>query len=223
MHILPGLTSTDKSAIKPFIAELKASKVREIACFPTCLEPAERAALFAELESVPGLRIPHVHLRSEMGHEEIAYLAGRFGTEVFNVHAGRSSHPYSVDPGAFRGRIFIENSDAPPGREDLAGWGGVCVDYAHWEAARLEGKAGYEGFEGLLGDCVIGCCHISAVRPGIRSPWGGFDHHRFESLEDLRYMEGYRAWLPALWARLELENGLAEQLEAIAFLRRLLD
>ncbi len=147
-----------------------------------------------------------------MGADEIGFLSKAFGSEVFNVHSRSSSHPYTADAGAFLSSIYVENADAVPFLAEFEGFGGVCIDYAHWESARLTGAGGYSGFGPLAGSLRIGCCHISAVRPGIRSPWGGFDHHRFSDPAELDYVLGYRRFLPESWASLELENGLQEQL-----------
>lgn len=222
MTILPGLTTTDRAGIPGFLAELRAGTAREIALFPTCLPPEERRELYAELERIPDLRIPHVHLRSEMGLAEIAYLSGRFGAEAFNVHSSRSSHPYVAEPGPFRDRIFVENSEVAPDEAELEGWGGLCVDFSHWKAALVEGLGGYEDFAGLARRTKVGCCHVSAVRPGIRSPWGGYDHHRYERVEELDYLVEFKEYLPGRWASLELENPLGEQLAAAERLAALL-
>jgi hypothetical protein len=226
MRFLPGLTSTKPERMPDFLRELRTAvasgELRDIALFPTCLDLAGRRALYAELEAIPGLRLPHVHLRSDMREEEIEWLEERFGVELFNVHASRSSHPWTGPRGPRDARIFIENADSVPLAEELEGYGGLCLDYAHWESGRLLGDPAYRDFEALARGTRTGCCHISAVRPGVRSAWGGFDHHVFEKVEDLAYVLRYREFLPAAWASLELENGLEEQLLAIRMLEGLL-
>lgn len=222
MRLLPGLTSTDPAAFESFLGDLALSPCREIAFFPTCLDMPSRQAAYRALESIPGLAIPHVHLRSDMGVDELSYLAGRFGTEVFNVHAQASLHPYTGEAGPWRDKIFVENADALPVARELEGLGGLCLDYAHWESARLLGTPDYSGFAALASGSTIGCCHISAVRPGIRSSWGGYDHHRFADPSELDYVLAYRPWFPGRWASLELENSLKAQLDAIARLEGLL-
>lgn len=223
MRFLPGLTSTDRTAITAFVRDLAASETRAVALFPTCLERGEREALYRDLEAIKGLRLPHVHLRSDMGLDELDYLKKRFATEVFNIHARGSLYPYGRDPGSHAVSIYVENADSLPVAEELVGLGGLCLDFAHWESARLLGRPGYEGFGALAAATPIGCCHISAIRPGVRSAWGGFDHHRFSGLGDLDYVLRYRAFFPRGWASLELENGLGEQLAAIARLETLLE
>jgi hypothetical protein len=226
MTILPGLTSTQKDRIPAFIQDLRRSSERLIALFPTCLARAEREELYRELAAIPGLRIPHVHLRSDCAPDEIAYLAATFGTEAFNIHPRRSSHPMEAIPSAFAGRIFVENVDIPIEDEEIEGGaahpatalGGICPDFSHLENARLHGREDYVSRTlSQLSRFKVGCCHLSAIREGVPNRWNGeWDHHSFSALSDLDYLGRYRGFMPSRWASLELENSLAEQLEARA-------
>jgi len=228
MFILPGLTSTKRALIPSFIADLRRSAERRIALFPTCLSKTEREELYRELESIPGLHIPHVHIRSDCGSEELVRLSRTFGTEVFNIHPRGSTHPYGGDLGSFAPCVFVENVDVPVEDEELeaasgSALGGICPDFSHLENARLHDRATYvETTLRQLERFPIGCCHLSAIRPGIPNEWAGeWDHHRFASLADFDYLAAYRRFLPRSWASLELENSLEEQLEARAYIARI--
>lgn len=229
MILLPGLTSTKKDRIPAFLSDLRRSSIRHIALFPTCLDKSERYALYNELETIPGLSIPHVHLRSDCSEEEIGYLSIRFGTMAFNIHPRASTHPFGPLPERYASRIFIENIDVPAEDEELvargaASPGGLCPDFSHLENARLMGrKAVYERILSQLSRFKIGCCHISAVRPDVPNLWSGeWDHHEYSCLDDLSYLRAYKAYLPRQWASLELENSLKEQSAAISYLETLL-
>lgn len=231
MTILPGLTSTKKESIPAFLEDLRRLRVATIALFPTCLTADERAGLYRELETVPGLRLPHVHLRSDCDEAETDYLTDRFGTEAFNIHPRASTHPFGPIPPSHAPRFFVENVDLPPDYDEVAGTdgampalGGICPDFSHLENARLHGRTAYvRTMDDLFGRCAIGCCHLSAIRVGDPNEWSGeWDHHDFVSLSDFDYLARYSARLPAKWASLELENPLPEQLEAVSYLGRLL-
>jgi len=223
MTLLPALTTTRKDLVARFVADLAASRVRTIALFPTTLKPDERQRLYADLEKIDGLRVPHVHLRSDSGDEEIAYLADRFGTEVFNVHPAASNTAYVPEGTRWLGQIYLENADALPEAEQLASYGGVCPDFSHWEAGRRARDQAYLGFDDLVRRFPAGCCHISAIREGDPNPWNGrTDHHHFTQFSDFDYMDRYREFLPPQWASLEVENPLDEQLAAIEHLKKVL-
>lgn len=218
MVILPGLTSTKKERIPAFVDDLRRSDVREIALFPTLLGPSERAALYLELEAIPGLRIPHVHIRADFDEAELDYLVRRFSAEAFNIHPRASTHPFGALPRRFARRIFVENVNVAPEDEELldSGVGGICPDFSHLANARLMGRSAYVAtVESQLRRFAIGCCHISALRPGVPNRWAGeFDHHEYAILDDLSYLSAYAGFMPRRWASLELENTLAEQLAA---------
>jgi hypothetical protein len=220
MTLLPSLTSTRRDRMEPFLEGLRQSDVRTIALFPTTLKPHERQALYEKLERIDGLKVPHVHLRSDCTDAEIGYLIYRFGTEVFNVHPSGSGTAYVPESSRWLKAISLENADALPEADQLAGCGGVCPDFSHWEAARRARDPAYEGFEALVRRFPAVCCHVSAIREGDPNPWNGrTDHHHFTSLADFDYLDRYREFLPPQWVSLELENTLDEQLEAIAYLK----
>lgn len=229
MVILPGLTSTKKERIPAFIKALARSKERHIALFPTCLEKTERQDLYRELETIKGLRIPHVHLRADCDPAEVAYLARTFGAEAFNIHPRASSHPFGSPIGDFAPQVFVENVDIPIEDAELEGAdgprpGGICPDFSHLENARLFGRKAYvDRTLGQLGRFPVGCCHISAIRVGVPNSWGQeWDHHAYSKLSDFDFLAAYRTYMPASWASLELENSLEEQLEARAYITGLL-
>jgi len=221
MTFLPALTSTKKERMGPFLEALGRTGVRTIALFPTTLKVDERRSLYGDLERIPGLAIPHVHLRSDCDDAEIGYLIHRFGTQVFNVHPVASGTAYVPESTRWLKRIYLENADALPEADQLEAYAGVCPDFSHWEAGRRARDPGYEGFDALVRKFPAGCCHISAIRDGDPNPWNGrTDHHHFTSLSDFDYVDRYREFFPSNWASLEVENPLEEQLEAIALLTR---
>lgn len=224
MQILPGLTSTRRERIPDFVADLRASHVRSIALFPTAIERTAREELYRELEAIGGLAIPHVHLRTDMHDDEIAYLTSRFSTEVFNIHPRASAHPYGSVPSRYASRIYVENSEVPPDHEDLRAAAGLCPDYSHIESAKLRSDTDYvDRVLRAANEHPIGCCHISAIRPGEANAYnGGSDHHNFRRLAEFDYVARYADILPTRWISLELENPLAEQIEAAEHIGRLL-
>lgn len=224
MRIIPGLTTTRQERIPAFLNDLRRSSVREIACFPTCLTVDERPALYRELETIDGLTIPHVHVRTDFTGSELDYLSDRFGTLLFNIHPARSTHPFGEIPATWRSRFFIENVAVVPEASELSCVGGLCPDFAHLESARCLGVDGYErAMRSHFETYPVGCCHVSAIRVGEPNDWNGaWDHHAYTELSNFDYLLRYRDRFPDSWVSLELENCLAEQLAAAAYIRALL-
>lgn len=221
MRILVGLTTTRSDRIPDYLRSIRRLGLTEIALFPTALDFRGRQDLYRELEDSPVQSIPHVHLRTDMAESELDYLVDRFQTRVFNIHSLRSNHPYQPRSDRYLKRIFIENSGVIPGRDELALFGGLCLDFSHWENGRLTRAPEYVGFERLVEEFPIGCCHVSAIHSAPVSPWGSYDDHEFHHLGEFQYLRAYRRFLPE-YVSLELENSLEDQLRVKAALEEIL-
>lgn len=221
-EILVSLTSTRKDLIPLYLKEIRELKLTRLALFPTCLNQTERQALYRELEDSPVTDLPHVHLRSDMSEAELDYLTRRFRTRVFNIHSRHSDYPFHPESPKYNQQIFLENSGLIPRADELADFGGLCIDFSHWMDGILAQRPEYEGFTALIERFPPGCCHVSAIRTtGPKSPWGGFDFHVFEHVEELDYLVELKAYLPEL-VSLELENPPSQQLQAKTRLETLL-
>lgn len=224
MTIIPGLTSTMPERIPQFVDDLRASDVRTIAIFPTVLTKRERTELYRELETIDGLQVPHVHVRTDFTQDEMQYLSDRFGTELFNIHPRANKHAFGPVPDVFAARFYVENVEEAPDDEELTEVGGICPDFSHLENARLQGRDAYVAtVSRQMREFIVGCCHVSAIRVGDPNKWnGGWDHHNYLTLSDFDYLSEYAKHLPRQWLSLELENSLPEQLAAIPHLERVL-
>lgn len=224
MKILPSLTTSKARQVSPFIEDILKYRITELALYPTCLDAEGRKRLYRDLEKVEGLLIPHVHLRTDYLEEEILYLEERFKTEVFNIHPEATEFAFPDMPERFRARVFVENVEVPPSAEELEGLGGICADFAHLENAKLFNRKGYyKTMIDLMKRYPVGCCHLSAIRIGTPNEWTGeWDHHTYQSLNELEFLGAYKSYLPLKWVSLELENSLMEQLRAIEYLEALL-
>lgn len=221
--ILPGLTTTSGSDWRAKIREIDRLRIREVALFPTCLESGEREELYRRLEETKLESIPHVHLRGEdMAPRELDFLVSRYHAQVFNIHSP-AEFPVNFDYSPFAGRIYIENTGFVPTLDELAGFAGLCLDFAHWESGLLKKNRKYRDFRGLVERFRVGCCHVSALsETPIDSHEGpSFDNHWLSDLSALEYIRKYVCFFPDI-VSVELENPLAEQVEVVRFLTDLI-
>ena len=231
MKILPSLTTITESRKvgdwRAQISEIKKLGLTEFALFPTKLLKEERFELYAALKEIPSLeRIPFVHLRTDMEPEEIGYLIENFQTEVFNLHT-TVNWPLQYDYSKYAKQIFIENGKFVPTEADLSTFGGMCIDFSHWESMVKFGNKDYdEQMLKMAEKYPIGVCHISAItteatadpsNPGYMQ----YDSHRLEHLQELDYMKNYLQYVPTIVA-IELENSIEKQLEAKEYLEAML-
>ena len=209
------------------IEEINSLGLTEIALFLTGLGKEERKDLYDVLENTPISSIPHVHLRTDMALDEIDYLSDKYKVEAFNLHSS-TEFPLQYDYGKYASKIFLENCYVVPGESELQKFGGLCIDFSHWEEKKLENDQNYcEKMERAVANYMIGCAHVSAIedRPipvVINSKIKEFSSHVLESMHELDYIKKYKKYLPNIIS-IELENPIQEQLEAKKYLENIIN
>ncbi len=224
LRILPGLTTDPVFDWRRKVAEIDECGLREISLFPTWLEPAERAELYAALERTAIEAIPHVHLRHDVDRMEADYLIRRFHTEVFNIHAYDATIDFLRANPDLQAMTYVENTRAldEPFLRALPLCAGLCVDFTHlhdyWVLRRVPE---YDGFDEYLAQYPIGCCHIGAIRDKLWFVDGemAYESHYMEDISQLEYLRAHLHLLPDL-VSIELINGLSEQTAVVEFIRR---
>jgi len=214
--ILPSIKPTEGSDWKKKIKE--AEELDEVCFFLTCLERKEREEFYFLARKIK--RAPFVHLRSDMGADEIELLKNNFGSKIFNIHTLRE-HPLEKDLSEFKKSIFIENIYFPLDEKELKEFGGICLDFAHLENDRILEKEKYQRNLSVIKNFPIGCCHISCVKKKPRLDHRNFlryDSHQMGELKELDYLRGYKDYFSGILA-IELENSIEDQLKAIEYIR----
>jgi hypothetical protein len=222
--IFPSITTTTNEW-REKIEEATKLGLREAAFFPTCLNLAERSEAYRLLEQSSIESIPFVHLKSDMSVDEIRYLKKNFGTRKFNLHSPLDDRYLpEYDLSEFRDEIYIENSSYP-WKDTLGPWAGICLDVTHLEAETLGKGEVLADWRNGLAKYKVGAWHVSAVFDPPVFDEGNqilmYDQHRFDKLERLQYVVKYLKYLPDIIS-LELENTMAEQLEAKRFLEKII-
>lgn len=222
-EILLGLTTTPHSDWRGKVEEMKKFGIKKIAFFPTFLELKRRKELYDLLENIDDLEIPHAHLREEDFESwELEWFKKR-KTSLFNIHMDPSGNS-SLYP--YRKEIFIENHKNKPIPEDeLESFGGICLDYQHWEKSKRQFPEVATATEKYAQKFKIGCCHVSAMpkwKNNLIRMIKKVGGHYMISLDELDYVCNYRKFLPQ-YISIELENSFEEQLKAKKYLEEILN
>lgn len=227
--ILLGLTTTPGSDWREKIREIDKFNIKEIALFPTYLKPQERQILYGLLEKTSLENIAFVHLRNDFDLLEIDYLVRRYKVKFFNIHPTPNGINFLDIMSKYRNRIFIENlrDNIEDVERNVKKCGGLCIDFAHWEAAKINKTKSYARFPALVQNNKVGFCHISAIldKPKVFS-WSEdnipcYAYHTMGALRDLDYLKKYIDYLPEILG-IELENSFEEQLKAKEYLSQLI-
>jgi len=196
IKFLPSITTVtmEKGKVgdwKSMVEEVDRFKLKEIGLFPTGLSGKEqRYRLYEALKKTSLEKILFVHLMTEMEPEELDYLVENFHTEVFNLHA-TANWPLIYDYSKYASRIFIENGKTVPTEEELQKFGGMCLDFAHWENMIRLGNEEYDSLmRQRLKKFPVGICHLSPmVDEPIPNPFVPqiiqYDTHLLDDIEQL--------------------------------------
>lgn len=223
---LAAISELNLSGWRSKIQEIKSFDLTEIALFLTGLQAKERKKIYKALENTPIKSIPHVHIRTDMTLNEIEYLSRKYGVKVFNLHS-TSEWPLVYDYGIYFEKIFIENCRTVPNEDEMKKFGGLCVDFAHWEGKILEGNQEYDNKMRYMADNFpIGCAHISAIKDKpvpivINKNIEMYDSHELGALKELDYIKKYKKYLPNIIS-IELEDSIEKQLEAKKYLEEII-
>ncbi len=231
MKILLGFVTTYGSNYRKKIEELNELGLTEIALFLTGADPKMRKNIYRLLERSAVKEIPHVHLRTDMEKWELDYLEEKFGTQVFNIHGKNDTHSFENSQEMMKGKmskIFVENCFNVPDEEELSKYGGLCIDFSHWQDGVLLGRKEYKigKMEYFAKRFEIGCSHISAV--GDKKifsndmvyndvMYANYSKHFFDDFEEFDYIKNYIDYLPGLIS-IELENSFKQQLKVKKYL-----
>jgi len=224
MLILPSITTTRLANWREKISEAKKLGLTEAALFVTAIGPEERQELYAKLKETKIKSIPFVHLRSDMGLEEIGYLIGQYGVKAMNIHS-KKEFPLKYDLSSLKDMIYMENT-VFPFDDEIGDWAGICLDVSHHEDRRLRHDPFYDEFQKLLDKTLVGAWHLNSIKPEkVFDPDDGsrhYDCHSFEKLNEFDYSVRYKKYLPFHYIALELENTLSDQLKAQEYVSDLL-
>ncbi len=228
--ILLGLTTTPGSDWREKIKEIDQFGITEIAFFPTYLGPEQREELYGLLEKSGLKKIIFVHLRPDFSISELEYLTEKYGVEFFNIHPDDPGIKFLKSAPQFASRIFIENlrDNIDDVEKNVGDCGGLCIDFAHWHAAKIDKRKSYKKFENVVKNNKIGFCHLSAIldKPEIFS-WAieegpCLDYHTLRTLSNMDYLKSFLPYLPDILG-LELENSFEEQLEIKAYVEKIIN
>ncbi|MDO8241188.1 MAG: hypothetical protein Q7T51_04380 [Candidatus Moranbacteria bacterium] len=228
--ILLSLTTTEGSNWREKIEEIKLYNLTEISLFLTNLAVEDRQELYKRLEETPLRSVPHVHLRGDMTLAEVDYLVERYDVKVFNIHSATSQYPLVDNFSKYAKRIYVENSIVVPTADELAFYGGFCLDVSHWEDYIFQCGSDYDVKKDVIMKILekfpVGCAHISAVNHPKEDPHlpGNVicSDHWLKDLSEVNYIKKYLQYLPDIIS-IELENSFKEQLEVKKYLEGIIN
>jgi hypothetical protein len=214
--VLVSITTINNVDWRSQIKEANKLKLKEVAVFVTGLNKKQRQEMYRLLENSSIKSIPFVHLRGDMGQEELDYLIKKFKTKVFNIHS-KSEFPQSFDYSEkYRKMIFIENVYNLFKENEIKRFGGICLDFSHLENDRILKPEKFKKDVELIEKYPIGCNHASCLaKSTYRDAKRALRHdrHLLRKLSQMDYLKKYPKRYFSQFIAIELGNTVKQQLK----------
>jgi Txe/YoeB family toxin of Txe-Axe toxin-antitoxin module len=227
------LVSITTYKMDPFelIKQAEELKIDELAVFLTGFNSKEREELYKGFEKSTIKSIPFIHLRTDMGPNEIKYLIEQFGAKAFNIHGARE-RKLEYDISEYKDKIFIENLYDRIDEEEIKNYAGICFDVNHLEELKYFNKSDYEFNFEIINKYPIGCNHLSPMRMEVERKGLGelvdpYFYNNFahvvSDLSQFDYLKNYKEKLFGQYLALEVRNNLYEQVKMKDYIQKLLE
>jgi len=213
--ILVTITTTHRSNWRKKIREIDELNIKEAALFLTGLNSQERKECYQLLKKTTLIKIPFVHLKSDMAPWELKFLIKNYQSKIFNIHS-ETQHPLEHNLSLYSNQIYIENTDCLLNEKEVQKWAGICLDLSHLEDNRYLNPKKYRHNLKIIKKYPLGCNHISAVRKkAFHHPQYGNikSSHWIQNLTEVNYLKNFPKEFFSSVMAIELENSLKKQLK----------
>lgn len=207
-RILVGITGCKERHWKSKLKDINKFKIPKVALFLERFDKSERDKIYTALLGSKIKEIPLVHLRNDMGKEELAFLKKNFKSSYFTIH--EDTFKYLKKWRDFYKNIFLEmNSDGYVSKSVKVGKiGGFCVDISHF---KVEEEKWSQEFEYILKrekKPIFACNHLNGY-----SYQKNVDLHTIRSLRNFDYLKTIPKFLFGDVIAMEMENNIPQQLK----------
>ena len=200
------------------LEEINELDVKSVALFLERFDKKERDNLYRLLLKSSIKNIPLVHLRDDVGKEEMKFLMDRYGTQYFNIH--EDHFQYLDQWQGYWDKLYLEmNYDSDVAKDvKVRRIGGFCIDLAHFKAAIARGSE--EAFYVFLrrNKIEFACNHLGGYNPLKQE-----DKHIVTDLKEFDYLTTLPKFVFGKIIALEVDNSISEQIIFKKYLAKILN
>jgi len=222
--VLVTITTTYHSNWRKKIKEIDELNINEVALFPTGLNLQGRKECYQLLKKTKLIKIPFVHLKSDMAPWELKFLIKNYQSKIFNIHS-ETEYPLKYNLSFYSNQIYIENTNCFLNEKEVKKWAGICLDLSHLEDDRHLNPKRYHHNLKIIKKHPLGCNHISAVRKKTfhHTQYGKIkSSHWIQNLTEVDYLKKFPKEFFSPVMAIELENSLKKQLKVKEYIETFL-
>ncbi len=218
--ILVGLTGEKLNDLLLKIKGANDFKLKEASLFLELIKKPEREKIYTVLLKSKIKNIPLVHIRHDMGKDELKFLKNNFETKYFTIHEENFTHSDIKKWKGFYKDLYLEmNFDNFVSKKvKIEKIGGFCVDLAHFKVGMEKLSKDFEYvFDKKENKKYFDCNHLNGYNPKTNC-----DMHTIYDLKNFDYLKTLPDFLFGKCIALEVRNSVKEQLEFKKYLSILL-
>lgn len=215
--IYPSVTGVSNADWQDKLEEIAQFGLEEVAVFLTGFDKKERDHFYKFLLKSKIKKIPFVHLRHDTDKDDARFFNKNFHTQCFNIH---EEHFGTLDKWkGYWDKICLELdfSDKIDKSIDIREISGLCVDLSHFKCAIARGTEEAAFIFSQRGHAKFSCNHLNGYNPETN-----LDKHIVDNLKDFGYLTTLPQYLFGQIIALEVYQPIAQQLEFIEYLNKLL-
>lgn len=213
-----GLTGDNNIDWQSKLKEINQLRIKEAAVFLERFDKKERDNFYRFLKRSTIKKVPLVHLRSDVGKDEIKFFIDKYQTRHFNIH---EDHFKLLNN--WRGywdKLYLEMDYSGNVEKNVKVQriGGFCVDLSHFKAAIARGlEEAYYIFI-RRNKIKFVCNHICGY-----SETKTRDKHFVTSLKDFDYLVTLPKYAFGKILAIEVENSIKDQIMFREYIVKILD
>jgi len=217
MKLLFGVTGDKEWQWKEKLNDLEKMEIKEAALFLERYEKNQRNKIYKALEEGSIKKFPLVHIRNDMGKEELKLLKKKYGAKYFTIH--EDGFDIMEKWRGYYKDLYLEmNTDNFVAEEvKVKKIGGFCVDLSHFKVEMVKWSKEFEYIFKRRNKDIFACNHLNGYDP-IRNK----DMHIVKSLKDFDYLKALPEFLFGEAIAIEADNSIPEQLKFKNYLEKIL-
>jgi len=213
-----GITGAKNINWQLKLREINRLGINTAAVFLEHLKKQQRDNLYRLLLKSSIKKIPLVHLRNDVGKNEIKFLVNNFKTQYFNIH--EDSFDLLNQWKGYWDKLYLEmNYDSKIAKNvKVRQISGFCIDLSHFKSAIVRGSEEAYYIFVRRNKIKFTCNHLNGY-----SSQQNCDLHTITTLKDFDYLITLPKYVFGKCIALEVENSIKEQIKFKEYLTKLLN
>lgn len=207
-NIFLSLTGNTEQDWEAKINEINFFKIETVALFLEKYRKSQRKKIYKALEESCVKKIPLIHIKNDMGKDELKYLCQKYDNPCLTIHEDSFKNLDAWN--GFHQNLYLEfnYNDSVSRNVDIDRIGGFCIDLSHFKSAEERWSKEFEYIINKRNKRnLFKCNHLNGY-----SYQKNQDMHMISSLEEFEYLKTLPDFVFGDIIALEVFNSISDQI-----------